>query len=230
MQKANYFSKDFTLLCGPIGCDADIITDGNVIARENFLTSEGHIFTKEAANGFIYVGPCDGKCQGQVDEAIEKVRSYIDDVLPDLGDAIDETYLEGLWYDDKQPGNARVIDIMEFSFRNDDQYRIPDFMLYEDRWQQMARLTGKVPETWTEKAVKSKVEGETFPFPGKKWLQESPAFATQDFTIVESAGDGLRDKKRNSGSGSLAGVYQQPKFGDVQPQIINGTYPIIGIK
>lgn len=228
-QKANYFSKDFTLLCGPLGCNKDLIVDGNVLARGNLLASEGHVFTQEAANGFIFVGPCDGKCQGQVDEGVNKIRAYIEDVLPNLGDQVDETYLEGLWYEDKQPGNARVIDIMEFSFRNDEQYRVPDFMLYEDRWQQLARLTGKIPERWTEKSVETKVAGETFPFPGKKWLTEEPAFSEQDFEIVEILGDGLRDKRRNSGSGDLASEYRQPEFKEPEPQIINGKYPIVGV-
>ena len=228
-QKANLFSKDFTLLCGPLGVDGAAIIGGGVFANGSFYTNKGHIFTQKAATGDIYVGPCTGECSGQVEEAMQKIRQYVDEVLPSTGDAVDESYLEGLWYDSRQPGNARVIDIMEFSFRNDDQYKVPDFMLFEDRWQQMARLTGKVPDRWTEKPVESKVGGQTYPFPGKTKLVDEPAFSTQDFNIVETAGDGLRDKRRNSGSSNLAAAYSSPQFKNSPPQIINGAYPIVGV-
>jgi hypothetical protein len=226
-QKANYFSKDFTLLAGPLSVDAEFLANGTIVARGNVIASDGAF---AADQGSPFVAPCDGECKQKCDEAIEKCRQYADEILPDLADNIDETYLEGLWYDDKQPGNGRVMDIMEFSFRNDDQYKVADFLLFEDRWQQLARLTDKIPERWTEKAVRSKVAGETFPFPGIKWLTEEEAFATQDFSIVEQAGDGLRDKSRNSGSGSLADEYAQPKFKVSQPRVINGEYPIVGVE
>lgn len=229
-QKANLFSKDFTLLSGPCGVGGDLIADGNVVGRGNLVATRGHVFTEQAyTNGTIFVGPCNEECQGKVNEAIEKVEQYVDVVLPDIADMIDSTYLEQLWYGDQKAGNTRVMDIMEFSFRTDAQYRIPDFMLFEDRWQQMARLSGKIPERWTEKGVKSKIAGETYPFPGKSWLVDQPAYATQGFGIVEQSGNNLRDKRRGSGSGDLADPYKNPKFENSEPQVINGNYPIVGV-
>lgn len=224
-QKANYFSRTATLLAGPGYVDGAFLAGGTIIAKGSVIAGEGACVARDGAP---FVAPCTGDCPGKVSEAIETMRQYADKIIPDIGDAVDETYLEGLWYDDKQPGNARVLDIMQFSFRNDDQYRVPDFMLYEDRWQQMARLSGKIPDTWTEKPVLSKVAGETYPFPGKAKLADEPTYVTQDFNIVEAAGGNLRDKKRNSGSGDLAGEYRNPQFKDSQKKTINGTYPIVG--
>ncbi len=224
-QKANYFSRDTTLLAGPAYIDGALLAGGDFIANGNVIAGKGAMVAQQAAP---YVGNCDGDCQNKVSDALEKMRQYADQIIPDLGDAVDETYLEGLWYDNKQPGNARVMDIMEFSFRNDDQYRVPDFLLYEDRWQQMARLAGKIPETWTEKPVKSKVAGETYPFPGKIKIADESVYVTQDFNIVTTAGGNLRDANRLSGSGELAGVYKTPQFKDSEKKTINGTYPIIG--
>lgn len=116
---------------------------------------------------------------------------------------------------------------MEFSFRTDEQYKISDFLLYEDRWQQMARLYGNIPKKWTEKPVTNTKCGKTWPFPGGKWLDESDAFATQDFTIIEKSGEGLRDKDRGA-PGTLNGPYQDPKFDDAKKKKINGEYPIVG--
>lgn len=224
-QRANYFSRTSTLLAGPGFVDGAFLAGGPIIAKGSVIAGEGACVARDGAP---FVAPCTGDCPGQVADALETMRQYADQIIPDIGDAVDETYLEGLWYDDKQPGNARVMDIMEFSFRNDNQYRVPDFMLYEDRWQQLARLSGKIPDTWTEKPVKSKVAGETYPFPGRQKLIEDDAFVTQNFTIVENSGGNLRDKKRNSGSGDLAAEYATPKFDSSQKKQINGVYPIIG--
>ena len=91
----------------------------------------------------------------------------------------------------------------------------------------MARITGKIPDKWTEKPVKSKVAGETYPFPGKKKLTQEPAFSTQDLNIVEQAGGGLRDKRRGQ-DGQLNAEYDEPQYKQPQKQVINGTYPIVG--
>jgi len=229
--KSNMFRGGFTLLNGPLGIDKDIILNGNVLCNGSigFLASKGHIITKAAAKGAQFVAPCDDKCQTQVNEGIDKVRDYIDKTLPELGTNVDETYLGQLWYDDKQPGNDRVVDIMEFSFRTDEQYAIPDFLLYEDRWQQMARIGNASLDKWTEKPVKSKICDETWPFPGKKWLADNDAYIEQDMGIVENNGGALRDKDRGAVD-NLNDAYKAPSFKSnaSQKKKINGNYPIIG--
>lgn len=226
-KKANLFSQDLTLLCGPVGTDRDFITNGNILANGSVFCTKGHIFTEVAARGTQFVAPCDGECQSQVQQGIDIFKELIDTVLPNIGDTVDEQMLEQLWYNEQRPGNAKLIDKMEFSFRTDEQYKIPDFLLYEDRWQQMARLYGSVPKKWTEKAVTNSTCGKTWPFPGGKWLDEEQAFATQDFTIVEKSGDGLRDKDRGA-PGTLNDPYANPQFKDDQKKKINGEYPIVG--
>ena len=181
------------------------------------------------SRGAIFVGPCDGECSGKVGEAIDTIRTLIDDTLPQVGATIDNSLLEMKFYGDKKPGNDRVIDIMEFSFRTDEQYAIPDFMLYEDRWQQMAEIAGQVTKKWEETGVTSKVCDKTYPFPGKKWLLDEDAYVQQEFNIVEYQDGGLRDADRGEAPG-LIGAYSQPKFADNSKTIINGNYPIIGRK
>jgi hypothetical protein len=98
-------------------------------------------------------------------------------------------------------------------------------MLYEDRWQQMARIGGKSPDKWTERPVNAAACGKTFPFPGDKWLNSAPAYVEQDLKIVQNEG-GYIDKRRNEAPG-LAAEYKEPEFKSNTPKIINGNYPII---
>jgi hypothetical protein len=225
-QKANMFSEQFTLLTGPLGTESHIIAGGGLLSKASVLVAKGHIVTEAAAKGAIFVAPCDGDCQSQVNKAIDEIRKLIDDEIPQVGAQIDHQLLEQLWYADKKAGNPRVMDTAEFSFRTDDNYNIEDFVLYEDRWQQMARIGGAEPEKWTEKAVKSKVIDETWPFPGKKWLSDQPAYVEQELKIAEKQGGGLRDKDRGEAPG-LAGDYSEPEFKSNDPKTLNGNYPII---
>jgi hypothetical protein len=225
-QKANMFSENFTLLSGAVGTENTIIAGGGLLAKASILVAKGHIITEAAAKGSIFVAPCDGDCQSQVNKAIDEIRKLIDDDIPQIGAQIDHQLLEQLWYADKKAGNPRVMDTAEFSFRTDDNYNIEDFVLYEDRWQQMARIGGAEPDKWTEKAVTSKVISETWPFPGKKWLSDQPAYVEQALKIAEKQDEGLRDKNRGSAP-NLADDYSAPEFKSSEPKTLNGNYPII---
>lgn len=226
-QTANMFSENFTLLIGPVGTSKDFIAGGAILCRNSVLVSNGHIVTSQAAKGAIFVAPCDEDCTKQVDEGIDKIVEAIAETIPGAGEDIDEIYLSKTWYDEKRAGNERVMEIMGFSFRTDEDYNIKDFLLYEDRWQQLARIAGQEPQKWTETAVKSKICEKTYPFPGKKWLLDTPAYKVQDLKIATFENGGMIDKKRGDAP-NLAAEYAAPTFArPAEPKIIDGNYPII---
>jgi len=228
-QTANMFSENFTLLIGPVGTSKDFIAGGAILCRNSILVANGHILTDAASRGAMFVGPCDGDCKSQVQAGIDQIVTAIEETIPGAGEQIDETYLSESWYTDKRAGNDRVMEIMEFSFRTDDQYAVPDFLLFEDRWQQMAEIGGQTTKKWEEKGVKSKICDMTYPFPGKKWLIDEDAYVQQEFNIVEFQDGGMRDADRGEAP-DLIGAYSQPKFAENSKTVINGNYPIIGRK
>ena len=130
-----------------------------------------------------------------------------------------------LWYGDKKAGSDRVMDTAEFSFRTDEDYNIADFVLYEDRWQQMARLGDSDIEKWTEKPVKVKTGKDSFPFPGQKWMKDEKAYVEQDLSIVQN-NEGYVDKARGEAP-DLASEYKSPEFKANGKKTLDGTYPII---
>jgi hypothetical protein len=226
-RKTNMFGENFTLLCGPIGTESHFIAGGGILCRKSVLVSEGHIITSEASRGKIFVGPCDEDCTKKIDEGIDKIAEAISETLPEAGEKIDEGYLTQTWYGEKRAGNDRVMEIMGFSFRTDEDYKIQDFLLYEDRWQQLARLSGQEPQMWTETAVKSKICDKTYPFPGKKWLIDEKVYKGQDFQIATYENGGIIDKKRGEAP-DLVDEYKKPKFKRTyDPKAIDGNYPII---
>lgn len=231
VKAANLFSRDNTVICGPLYCDKDFVSDGNALIDGNVICAaeRSHIYTGLAdSQGMLYVAPCNSDCQDAIQPALETVRKYIREILPKLGDDLEKSLLQQLWYQDGRPGNADVMDKAEFSFRTDEQYKVSDFLVMEDRWQQMARLYTGIPKTWTEKKVKniSGISGsETWPFPGKKWF-EKDGYGMVDYGIAQYAGGGIRDADRGI-QGTLSAPYKNPKFKPITRQPLNGMYPIV---
>ena len=217
--KGNMFSSDLNVLDAATSIGGTLFVDGAYLGRDSIIIEFGHIVTEKGGPA----APCGGDCQAKIGKALDEFETFTNVTIPEIGDKVDEK-VAFTWYVDQRAGNDRVMTIMEFSFRKDEDYKIPDFLLYEDRWQQMARLGGEIPDRWTEKPVKVKVCDKTYPFPGKKWLQDEPAYKEQDFKIVQIQ-DGYIDKERGKAPG-LAGEYKDPEFKPPTEQIINGYYPI----
>jgi hypothetical protein len=228
-QKANMFSENVSLLSGLLGTERDIVCGGAILSQGSVLVANGHIITDAANRGSIFVAPLGDEGKKQVEEGISKVRQAIDDDIPQAAGTIDQAIFEKMLYAEKRAGNERVIEIMGFSFRTDDDYKLKDFMLYEDRWQQLARLGGMSSEKWTERGVVNKANtGEkTYPFPGKKWLVDEKAYKEQDLKIATFENGGMIDKKRGK-SPSLEKEYKEPEFKKPEePKVIDGNYPIV---
>ena len=224
----NAFGRYKTYLNGALFTDGPIVADGkdngySFMARNNIFINKGHIFTFKGGPAT----PCQGECESDVNDVVDEVQKIINKDLPEaLQKAHDEGWVP-LWYDDHRPGEKTTMRDIEFSFRRDEDYRVDEFELFEDRWQQMARLAGQEMDKWEEKPVKVASGTETWPFPGKAKLVDEKVFVTQDFTIVEASGGNLRDKDRGSGGSGLAGPYKEPKLGEPKRETIKDKYLII---
>jgi len=222
------FGKKNTFLNGPLFTDGHIVADGqrdgySFVGRNNIFINKGHIFTEKGGPAEV----CEGDCTSTVNDIVESVKKDINQILPEDLQKIHDNKFVPLWYEDMRVGNKTVIRNLEFSFRKDADYRVDGFEIFEDRWQQMARIAGQGMETWEEKAVTVVSGSETWPFPGKAKLKEDKAFVIQDFTIVDAGGGNLRDKNRGSGNGDLEGPYKEPKFGEAQRETIIDKYLIV---
>jgi hypothetical protein len=215
---ANIFTRQQTLLGSKLYVNGAVTGDGKAdgyafLARGHIVTNKGHIFTQ---NGGM-VAPCQGDCSGKINEAIEKIKAFAAIELPKILTEIDAEVWAALWYNANRPGNADTIKKLEFSFRRDEDYRVDnDFAVFEDRWQQYARLAGQSPGLWEERPVKTGAGIETWPFPGKSKMTEPGVFKQQDFSIVDVIDNAFRDKDRGAGSGDLTPPYKEPKFSEPQ--------------
>jgi hypothetical protein len=99
-------------------------------------------------------------------------------------------------YETKKPGDNETIKKIGVSLRDDKQYLTEEFVLFEDRWQQMSRISGGGSTgKWKENAVKANAEEEedglvTYPYPGKKSWKEDKNLVQPDLGFVEASGSG----------------------------------------
>jgi hypothetical protein len=127
-------------------------------------------------------------------------------------------------YSADHPGNDDTISAVHFTFRNPDQYRTKEFKLYEDRWQQLARLGGEDLTTWEEKAITGASSEDTMPYPGKAPWQDDDTYMQMDLALFDpETGAAI---PRGSADKTEA-KYEEPKFADPAPTTPAEGYTII---
>jgi hypothetical protein len=117
-----------------------------------------------------------------------------------------------------------AIEDAEFSLRRVEDYRTDDFVLFENRWQQLARLSTGIPAIWEELPVET-IGGDTYPHPGKEQLvdNDTNAWHEQDLTLYSIANGASADRE------TLQADYEDPVFGTTSMRKLNERYPIIRV-
>jgi hypothetical protein len=211
-------TQDSVTLAGVMCVDGGIIA-GGTIACDGSLVCTGGVAAVECP----FVGCLQGEALETLREALAECRTLIEVTLPQsIGQLTLDRFLTPTLYAPNRPGNDDVILKAEFSLRNRDDYRSNNFLLYEDRWQQLSRIAGNSGSRWSERPVL--VQGqETYPFPGKEAFAADGNFVQQDLTIFDAKTGRSRDRGT---APDLAGVYAEPKFGQPKKTSLN-EYRII---
>jgi hypothetical protein len=100
----------------------------------------------------------------------------------------------------------------DFTHRSVDNYKTTEYILFESRWQQLARLGGVTTTTWTEIAV-----NDTYPYPGKEVLLDT-TFKTVDLTLYDATTGLAVDR---------GSVYQNPSTATPADSVLNTSYTVI---
>lgn len=219
---SNVFSRETCSICATVGINGELLVQGDVILKGWVFVAEGHIATEQAQGFNLMVGPLQGEGLRRVYEALSEEEILSDNTLPQAGNTFYQEELYLIVYQADRPGDDSVITDMEFSLRSLQQYRSSDFKVFEDRWQQLARLTGQTSSTWEEKQVLWHGVP-TWPFPGPPI--NSAIYYEQELTIFDPEAGCSKDRGAN---GQTTGPYTNPKYGSINTTQLNGNYPIIG--
>lgn len=120
-----------------------------------------------------------------------------------------DTLLDEASYQEGKRGADDIMSQLGFCFRTDEQYGSVGFFMFEDRWQQLARLTEQHLPEWVEPPV-AFMEKDYYPFPGKL-AYTGTAYKQQDTTITDVTTGTPLD--RRDVDGKLTDPYVKAKHG-----------------
>lgn len=173
----------------PLECKGLMVLCDHLMMKGNIFVAGGHIFTEKSPQYYFLVGP-PGEWVPKTYEAVETSLATFKENNAKLAKDFKEGIKEQFW-DEGKIGNPKIQKALEFAPRTPKQQDTLDWKLPENYWQQLARLGGQQPGTWTESPII--YQGETMmPHPGKaKWAEE-PTWLTLDLKYHD-VGEG-RDK------------------------------------
>lgn len=222
VKSTNTFISSNSLLHGSLAVIGSVAVDGSLYTNDWIYVDTGHIATADAPRfNYLVPGITPDSLQPYFDEIKAAERSVRQSLTNYYSQAIKEKYLT-----EYHAGNDRVMSIVEFSFRTTEQYGTGGgvFRLYEDRWQQLARLSETKTTVWTESLLVSQGQS-SGPYPGYEVAAAEGSFRTLDLTMVDAA---TGTAKHRGSAAETADYYTDPKYATPVPGTLNNNYTVIG--
>lgn len=195
-----------------IGMEVGVM--GGILATDCICTNDWFYAAKHIATGDAQ----DNKCA-----VLDRSPDPIERAADRLGNSINKT--RDYWRKHGEDGlkdhiKKAVGDVKDatFSFRTSEDYMSNDFVLYENRWQQMARESGQTLSTWKEKGVRVHSSC-TYPYPGL----EAWAVATSGMYSLLKLQDDFNGHAPNRNYAD----YETNGFKHPEKYVLDGNYVII---
>jgi hypothetical protein len=180
---------------GSCGINGHLAINGHKANKGWDLVVDGHYASTTACQPMgQFVWCLDGEPLEKTLTFIQEATEERQDLLADIGADQYEAQFELWWYTDKRPGDNKTIKDIGVSLRDSKQYLTEEFVLFEDRWQQLSRIAVSASEgtvgTWVEApvpitATEDPEEGRvTYPYPGKKPWKDDDTLIQMDLGFV----------------------------------------------
>jgi hypothetical protein len=212
---ASSFTPDNTLLAGFLRVEKGIYSGGLLWTDGPILAGKGQVVAAEGCN----IGKMDNDTKQKVEAAAEEIRESIRQDVSN-GSTRYFSQVEQIFYADTQAGSDATIRGAQFAFRTIQDYGMPDFKLFETRWQQLAREADYNLPKWQERAV-STANGDSYPFPGNFTASN---FYQQPLQLYNSGN--YKDRALQDGQLSEAysnGTIQQPQQASLNDYTVTGS-------
>ncbi len=160
--RANEWWRDRAIISSDVSIDGTLNVSKCLRVNSWIFVKNGHIATSLAKRYKSTIPLLDGINRKQLIGSFNLLSDRIDR-QDDIGEKqYDEDFLEQVedWWEE-----------IEFSLRIPSQYRTArNYFLFENRWQQLARLNSEEMPVWNEKAVlyNQSKWSQTFPYPGRE--------------------------------------------------------------
>lgn len=205
----------------PAAFDGTVIAADGVVAGGNILVANGHIATDKAESAKFFVSPLKDQAKDAVTKAISESRSAVGATLIKTAKEEYNASPNELFYGEKQLGNDKVLKTIQFSFRTEDEYKSTDWEIFEDRWQQLARLSSQELAKWKETPVETVNGGKRYPYPGAMYFdpeKATTAYNTQTLNLF-SIVSGVASSRGES--------YEDPQLAAPRATTLNENYLVL---
>jgi hypothetical protein len=221
----NSFAPDGAKIGGGLSVEGAVRVSREIDVTGNIYVAQGHIYT-EVAQTTKTVSPLQGALRDRVYDEVSDVEQTIKTRNPATAERDYTSRLATPLYGEGKRGHSTFISDAQVSLRSLADYKSATTRIYEDRWQQMARLSGQSVGTWQETAVVWRGR-ETYPYPGRGAdSTDDPRFWRQDLKLVDLANNGKVKKRSASGPAGLDDAYASPEY--AEPTTVSlDDYPII---
>tara|TARA_Y100001938_G_scaffold120883_1_gene168014 strand:- start:1712 stop:4657 length:2946 start_codon:yes stop_codon:yes gene_type:complete len=208
---------------GSCGINGHLAINGHKANRGWDLVVDGH-YASTWCDPRVYC--LEGESLAQTLAFIEEATTQRQSLLASIGIEQYESQFVDWWYPGFMPGNNSKIASIGVSMRTQEQYLTSDFTLFEDRWQQLARLSEEASGTgsaqtgkWEENPVPITAKKDepiaTYPYPGKEAWKD-------DHNLYEL---GLRYSDHEEESGFVAKAVERNDEGVGAPYTGSNTEP-----
>lgn len=192
---------DGTVFCSPVVVNSKLLVTDCIAADGDLVSMHGHVITKKARSTGGRVGALVNSAE------LESTITYFQNRSAQLatigGQELTTLNDQEMIYD---------CDDVNFTFRSVPQYRTNDFVIFESRWQQLARIGGTSTNVWKEEAV-----DDTYPYPGKEKLL-GETYRTLDPKLYNMQTGVAEDRGPD---------YEDPEFSTPEKHVLNENYTVI---
>lgn len=210
---SNIFGLEGAVLGGSVAVEDCLAVGANLYVDDWIVSVSQHIVTAQAATYNYQTALLSGANLTAAQTKIARVAAAQTEIQ-DKGEEGFAANYTGCVYAVNGHGDDDLIADTLFLYRSTEQYGTAEQVVFEARWQQIARLTGQTMDTWTEED-----EGGTYPYPGADVWVDSEAYKQCDPKIFDVAA--------GSPKATTEDAYKAPQYAEATSLVLDGNYYVV---
>ena len=219
--RVNQFSASGNVLGATTTVNGPLFANGAALFNGSIAVVGGHIATEQAKSASNFVGSLEGQSLRQARVAISTIQTSATSTLPLSGRGDYRSLFATGYYAAGNAGDDATIADIGFSWRSSEETGTAKFVLYESRWQQIARQTSQTLGVWAETPVRYR-QTETYPLPGREAFAGT-VFRKQDLRLVDFVSGHYVARGEE-----LSDSYRTPQYAASVPAKLESAYTVIG--
>lgn len=207
----NEYWANVASIGSPLDVNGGLLVDGKIETNNWVLVNNGHIMTSMSDTYNNKTLKLTGSDLGNLVNNFTNLNNRFTNTAGICSQERDQDFLDSV---------DGILEQIEFSLRIPEQYKSQNFMLFESRWQQLARLNNETMPKWSDDVVTYNQGSwyETYAYPGKEPIL-GDTFREIDLKLFDVVNGVSIDR--------TSALYENPVFEKSTASPLTGNYSII---